>query len=144
MQQYGFALDVLEGEAGAVREAARAIDRTCDDRMRNAAREFIEQPIAQRGDVRASGGALGRRETQRRRQADGAGDVLRAGAAVPFLRAADDLRRERRAAAHVQRADTLRAVDLVRGDGEQVDVERIDAEVERARGLYSVGVDGDV
>ena len=82
-------------------------------------------------------------ETERGGEADGAGDVLGAGAAVALLRAADDLRGERRAASHVQRADALRAVDLVRGDREQVDAERIDVEVERAGGLHGVGVDGD-
>ena len=53
-----------------------------------------------------------------------AGDVFDPAAPGPFLRAADDERRDAQAAAHEQRARTLRAAPLVRGHRAQVGAER--------------------
>ena len=66
--------------------------------------------------------------------------VLRSGAAAPLLRAAEDVAVERQAAADVQRADAFRRVQLVRGERERVDAERVHVDVDLARGLHGVAV----
>ena len=45
--------------------------------------------------------------------------------------------------AHVERADALRSVDLVRRDRQQVDAHRVDVERDAAEGLRRVGVEQD-
>ena len=75
-----------------------------------------------------------------RGQPDGAGDVLRAGPAVALLLAAVLLGQDVRAVADVQRADALRALELVGGEREQVDAERLDVEVDVRRRLDGVDV----
>ena len=69
---------------------------------------------------------------------DGAGDVLRAAAAVALLGAALLLGEDVRAVPEVERADALRALELVGAQGEQVDAERLDVEVDVRRRLDGV------
>ena len=79
-------------------------------------------------------------------EADDAGDVERARAHAALLTAAVELRRQahaRVAGAHVQRADALRAVDLVRREREQIDAHRLDVDRDLAGALRRVGVEED-
>src|SRR6185369_4125854 len=78
-------------------------------------------------------------------EADDAGDVLGAGAALTLVRAAVEHGRESHAAPDIEDADSLGRVELVAGEGEEVDVleEAVRADVERelAAGLDGVGVE---
>ena len=77
------------------------------------------------------------------RQADGAGHVLRAGPAVALLGAALLLGEDVRPVADVQRADALRALELVGAERDQVGAERLDVEVDVRRGLDGIDVEDD-
>ena len=68
--------------------------------------------------------ALGRHQASGDGEAHGPGDVLGAAAPVTLLAAADLAGGERRAGSHDQRADALRATDLVAADRDQVGVAR--------------------
>ena len=57
-------------------------------------------------------------------EADDAGDIFGARAAIALVVAAVNLRLERRAGANVERADALRAINLVRGNRKQIHAER--------------------
>ena len=100
--------------AGARRRCARApgrASRRSSSRSRRAPRRAAS---ASRRLAREGGG---------RAEAHDAGHVLRAGPAVALLAAAAHERGQRRPAPHVEAAHALRAVELVGGEGEQVDVE---------------------
>ena len=47
------------------------------------------------------------------------------------------------AAAHIQRAHALRAVELVAGEREHVDIHRVHVDRDLAHGLHGVGVEED-
>jgi hypothetical protein len=74
-----------------------------------------------------------------------AGDVFGSGAALAFVRAAVEERRELHAFADEEDAGALRGVHLVAGEREQVDVFEVEREVERelGGGLHGVGMDED-
>ena len=76
-------------------------------------------------------------------QADAERRRQRAGTHPALLAAAADQRLQPhpRAAAHVERADALRPVDLVAGDAHQVDPHRLDVERDLADRLRRVGVE---
>ena len=69
-----------------------------------------------------------------------AGDVFGARAAVALLTSTGHERQQPHALAHPQRADSLRAVKLVRRDRQQVDAERLDVDRHLAGRLHGVGV----
>ncbi len=79
-------------------------------------------------------------------EADDAGDVEGAAAHAALVAAAVDLLGDldaRVAAADVERADALGAVDLVAGEREDVDVVRLHVDGDLADGLDGVGVEED-
>src|SRR5439155_1058311 len=78
---------------------------------------------------------------QRDSEADDAGDVLRPGATALLLPAPGLHRREARAAAHVERPDALRPIELVRVHGDQVHGDATGVEVEGADGLDRIAVE---
>ncbi len=75
-----------------------------------------------------------------RAEADDAGDVLQTAAAGTFLRATHHERLHAQPASHEQRAHTLRAAELVRGDGAQIGAEADEVDVGVARGGARVDV----
>ncbi len=77
------------------------------------------------------------------RQADGAGHVLRAGPRWRSCVAALLLGEDVRPVADVQRADALRALELVGAERHEVRAERLDVEVDVRRGLDGVDVEDD-
>ena len=88
-------------------------------------------------------GNSSRHSSQRRGEADDAGHVERAAAPAFLLPAAGDLRLEphdRIAPPHVERADALRAVNLVGREAHQIDAERVDVDRNLADGLRGVAV----
>src|SRR6202011_5735145 len=79
-------------------------------------------------------------------ESDDAGDVEGARAHAALVPAAVDLLGDLDAgvaAADVESADTLRAIDLVAGEGEDVDVVLLDVDRDLADGLDCVGVEKD-
>ena len=79
-------------------------------------------------------------------EADDARDVQRAGAHAALVAAAVDDRRQQHAripAPHVERADALRPVHLVRAERRQVDLQLVDVERNLADRLHRVGVEQD-
>ena len=103
--------------------------------------QFAAQLVAQAPGVSGALRALLLGELQGGGEARGGGDAFRAGAALLFLPAAEQLRLERRAAALVEQPRALGAVDFVRGEREQVDAKDVGPNVDRAGGLHGVGVD---
>ena len=95
---------------------------TC--RSDTSARRAPEQTVAQGREPRRLGRHLRLRDLGGLPEADDAGHVERAGSQPPLVTAAVDQRLELQlhvAAAHVERADALRPVHLVRGHRRQID-----------------------
>ena len=72
-----------------------------------------------------------------------AADVLGAGALAALLRAALDEVRQENALARVQKADALRAVELVGRKGKHVDVLLADVDGQMTGSLHRIGVEQD-
>src|SRR6185436_6762125 len=94
--------------------------------------DALQQPVAQRADALVLARHLGLRQARRFTEA-------------ALVTAAVDLRLDAHArlAPYVQGADALRAVDLVRGDGEQVDLELLHVDLDTPRALHRVAVEDD-
>ena len=138
--EHRLALDVGERDVERVREAQLAA--AVHDGLRDG-EEALLQAVAQRGDaIERAVAQLGGGELARLAEAGDVGDVLRAGAAAPLLVAAEQERPHGRAAADVERADALRGVDLVAGEGQHVErrLGGVDAR-DLADGLRGVGVE---
>ena len=99
--------------------------------------------VAQRCEPRRLVVPLGTGQLQRSGRADDARHVLGARAAVALLRAAEHLWLDARSLAHVEDADTLGAVELVRRERQQVHAERRDIQIEQPARLHGVRVEGD-
>ena len=76
-----------------------------------------------------------------RRHGNNAADIFRTGTFAALLRATLDHVHQRDAPAGIQCADSLRAVELVRGNGEHVDVLRFYVDGDMARRLHRVRVE---
>src|SRR5204862_1877735 len=88
--------------------------------------------------------ALGQRESRRGPEPDDARHVERPGAKPALVPAAVEDRREPHArvrGAYVEAADALRAVELVGGEGHQVDAERVHVERLLPERLRRAGVE---
>src|SRR5215468_6761562 len=99
----------------------------------------LRQPLA-------LGAHLGLRELRRLAEAHDQGNRQRAGAHTTLMTAAVDHRRDPHAwplAPHVERADTLGAVQEVRGARQEVDAHRLYVDGDLAEGLGGVGVKDD-
>ena len=122
------------------------LDGAVDEDLVESLVQAIVQAVAQCAQALRLVGHLGLRDLRGLAHADDAGDVERARPHAAFVAAAIDLRRQqhtRVAATHVERAYTLRAVHLVRGDRHDVDFQRVDVERNLARRLHRVGVEED-
>src|SRR5205807_9856906 len=109
-------LDPLEGEVARVRHAgAVAVAPRAGDGQEAPLEAVAEGAQARRFGLQLRGGEGGRAS-----HAHDARHDLRARAAVALLRAPAHPRAQARAAADVEHADPLRAVDLVPGEGEGV------------------------
>ena len=86
---------------------------------------------------------LGDRELGGAGETDRHRDVLRARATSAILRAAEHQRLHRRAAADVQRADSLRRADLVSRDRQQVERRAARVDLHLAERLHGVAVEDD-
>ena len=80
------------------------------------------------------------RQPERLGKSNDARHVLGARSSLPFLPSAHALRLERCAAFDVKHAHALWSVELVRGQTHEVHAQRFHVEVQKAGGLYGVGV----
>src|ERR1700761_4545329 len=115
---------MVEPEVRGVGHSWRAC--TVDTGLPYARQDALFQPVAQCGEPSRS---IAREEGHRHlcgmAQADDPWQVLRARAALPLLRAAEEEGHRVCAAADVKRACALRAVELVARDGQQVAADRL-------------------
>src|SRR2546427_2473207 len=136
------ALDEVEADVEVVRNAPLevAVDVHLLDVL-----DAVQQPVAQRAHVPVVSRHLELGEARRLAEADDLVRRQRAGAKAALVAAAVDLRLDAHArlAAHVERADAFRAVDLVRGDREQVGLEFLQVDVDPARALHRVAMEDD-
>ncbi len=89
------------------------------------------EPVALRAQAGDRLGSLRAGQVVGRGETDGPGDVLRACPPVALLGPALLLGQDVRPVADVQRADALRALELVRAERDEVGAERLDVEVDR-------------
>src|SRR6266851_4779956 len=104
-----------------------------------------EQLVAQGADALALGRHLELRDSERLAHADDLVRRERPRAQAALVAAAVDLRLDAHARlpAHVQRADALRAVDLVRGHGQEIHLQLLQVDGNLAGGLHRVAVKDD-
>ncbi len=142
----GFGVDAGEGEAGGVGQAG--LGRAVDGGTGEGGEEGLLEAVAKGGE---GGGAVagilgggvepGGGEAGGVAEADDAGDVLSAGAALTLMRTAEVHGAEGEAAADEEGADAFGAVHLVGGEAEEIDAEGEDIDGDLADGLNGVGVD---
>jgi hypothetical protein len=128
---HGFAFDAGEEDVDGVGKAgsAGAVDAVWGTRAR--------MPSSRHGHGVEGEGIAG--EFAGGAEGDGTGDVFGAGAAALFMAAAELARAERDAFADVEGADALGGVELVAGDG--VEIDEGDGGREFAGGLDAIGVE---
>ena len=139
-QQDGLALDVLEADVGGVGQAVVRVAVDADVRAPSPGCRPPACRAARRTRVFSSI-EVGRRQLAGRAQADDVRHVLGAAAAVALLVPADDERGQAGALADVEHADALGRVQLVAGEGEQVDGAAGHVHRHLADGLHGVGVE---
>ena len=142
-QKHPLALNIFYREA-RVEWQAFVSRRAGQLRLRYAREHAVDEIVAQRGElsVLAVVEAL-LRDFRGLAEADDAGHVLRAGAQAELLPAPVQRRDELYAAAHVERAETLRAVHLVRRHRHHVDRQLLNVHLYMSRGLHAVRVEHD-
>src|SRR5437899_273429 len=104
-----------------VRDARLA--RAVDGRARDRAQDCILQPVPKRLDAPSFLDHLRRRQAGSRSHADNGRYILRAGAAVPLVLPSGQKRLHPRSALDPEGAGSLRPVELVGREREQVDAE---------------------
>ena len=137
-QQQGFALDALKAEADVAGQTVRpvTVQFTVGDPVQPG-----NQPVPQGAQAGGVGFHPGAGLGEGRCHAHDGGDVLGTGPLVPLLCAAPDERLQRQPLPGIQRADALGPVELVRGEGEQVDLLRLHVDEQMPRSLHRVGVE---
>src|SRR2546430_8165224 len=138
----GLALDEVEADVEVSRYAALQVAVDVD---LFHVLEAGEQPVAQGADALALGGHLELRDAERLAHAHDLVGRERPRPQPPLMPAAVDLRLDAHARlpAHVQRADALRAVDLVRGHRQEIHFQFLQVDRDLAHGLYRVAVEDD-
>ena len=137
-QEQRFRFDAGEGEVGGVGQALRRVAIALGGGK--ADEEFAFEVVAERLHGGGVGGEFGAGEFGGAAEADDAGDVLGAAAAVALLVFAVEVRREGRAFADEEGADAFRAAEFVGAEREVVDGERLEVERKLADGLHGIAV----
>src|SRR5437879_7694851 len=137
-----FAFDAGENKIGGVRSARRGAS-VCA-RMRNALQKALLQFVAKSGDALRIFGERLARDCRGLAEAHDAGDVFRAGAETALMMAAIEKLAQTRSAADVERADSLGRIQLVAGEGKQIQLKRVDVDGNFSCGLHGIGVEVDV
>ncbi len=140
-QQDGLALNALKREVDIVGQPFRGV--AVEDAVRNPAGNFVNDAVAQDEALGADLLPVGVGQLQGYGQANDAGDVLGAGAPLPFLAAAGDEGQERHAAPEEQDANALGAVKFVPGEAHHIDAQAAHVKVEETGGLHGVGMHHD-
>ena len=139
-QHERFALDALEAE---VRVAGQPLCRMAVEvRVRDRGQDVANKPVTQRGHVRGVVSEFARHDLGRRGHADDACEVLGARAQTVLLTTAEGDRRDLDALAEVERADALRAVDVVAGERQHPDTDLAHVDGELALRRDRVRVQG--
>jgi len=112
--------------------------------VRNAFEEATFEFAAERRDARGIAHNRSEREFGGFAQADDARDVLGAGAKTTLMMAAIEKLAQASATANIVRANSFWSVELVAGDGEEIDPERADVDGNFSGGLHGVRVEVDV
>ena len=96
------------------------------------------QPVAQGRHAAALFSQMSAGDFRRGAEADDSRHVFRAGPAIALVMPAVQQRPQNRALAHVERSDTLGAVQFVRGEGQQIDAELLHIDGNFADRLHRV------
>ena len=139
-QEYGLGVDALEGDARRIWQSALAIP--VDLGVRDGVEDLLFKGIAQPADGFVFVGELTACQFSRRAEPDAVRHVFRAGALAMLLAATHEVGVESGPAVHVQDADPLGAMQLVPGDGEEIDMRMGVGQVDRhfSHGLHRVSV----
>jgi len=138
----GFALEAGEKEVAGVGRAwgVGGVDAGIGD----AGQDSLFESVAQAGDAR---GVIFERQAGDFggfAEADDAGDIFGARAEAALVMAAVEKLAEARAALDEKSADALGRVELVAGDGKEIELKRFDVDGDFPGGLYGIGVEVDV
>ena len=134
--------DSREGEVGRVRSAGSR--RSVRARVGNAREEPLFEPIAQSGDAGRVQRKRSKREFGSFAETDNAGNIFRAGAEAALMMAAEEKLAKTCAALDEERANSFRGVQLVAGEGKQVQLEGPYVDRKFADRLHGVGVEEQV
>ena len=137
--QHALAFDKAEAEIHVARQAVGAM--AVQLRMRNLRLNAADQMIAHRSNLRHRRVHVLHRLLSRLAHADNARHVARARAAVLLLCAAIHKRKQLHAFANVEEPHTLRAVELVRADRQQIDVHLFDIQRNVTKRLHRIRVE---
>ena len=131
-------LDPFEADVGRIRDARfrRAVPLCARDRREDAQLE----PIAERAQARAFFAHLLQRELGGRRRGRRCRERSPSRAAIALLPAAGHRAAGAARRAAPERADAFRSVELVRGDREQIDAQRLHVDRDLARRLHRIGM----
>src|SRR6266849_2669493 len=138
----GFALDEVEADVEVSRYAPLHV---AVDVYLFHVLEAVQQPVAQASNALALRRHLELRDAERLAHADDLVGRERPRAQAPLVAAAVDLRLDAHARlpAHVQRADALRAVHLVRGHRQKIRFQLLQVDRDLSGGLHRVAVEDD-
>src|SRR5690348_5532166 len=112
--------------------------------MGNALEQTLLQFVAKRGDALSIFCEGLARDFRGLAESNDTGDVFRAGAETALVMTAVEKLTQTRSTADIKRADSLGRIQLVAGEGQQVDFERADIDRDFSGGLDGVGVEVDV
>src|SRR5581483_11039300 len=123
---HGLAVDAVEVDVAGVRDAMPAA--AVDAARRDALEERVFQAVAEGGDAPGVGDEVAAGQVAGGAEGGDAGDVFGAGTAVALVMPAEGLGGEARSLAHVEGADALRRVELVRAHAVEVGAELLDVD----------------
>ena len=131
---------MVEIKVGGVGNAG--LTRSVDATFLNGGDESLFEAVAEHGNaVFGAVGEAGEGDFRSFAEADDAGDVLSAGAALALVRSAEDERLKTRAAAGVEHSNALGRVEFVAGEAEQMAADGLDVDGDFAGGLNRVRVE---
>jgi len=137
-----FAFDAGEDEICGVRSARGSAG--VHTGLGNVTQQTLLQSVAKGGDALGIFGERFAGDFGGFAESHYAGDVFGAGTEAALVMPAVQELAQTRAAAHVQGTDALRGIQLVTGDGEEIESHSVDINGNFAGGLNRVGVEVDV
>ena len=141
-EQQRLALHVFESEVEA--SGKPPLQAAVDPGLPDPLQHFSSQPVRERGESLAVLCHPLTAQLRRPAQAHDARDVLRPGAQPPLVPSSLGNGRDLAALSDVEGSHALGAVELVSGDGEQVDPQGAHVHGDLAHALHGIGVQVDV